>query len=233
MPFPLPMSENPDPCPHEAHTCAEAARRLVVVDTNCFVRLYFSPLRPLLGRTVMGHRLVTLRELAEETRHRSGLTLRHPWLGSSEVQKDLSAAIVVLTPEEDQRYEEDALYYRREGDDFLERLCRSRGLESLRQLSHADAKAIAVAIDKGYALATDEWPLRAFSQFIEPDESGNPLQLFTSLELLKLFVEGGDLDAAAVRATVRQWLQNSERLPQDWPSQFRRLFASDPPDAQR
>jgi hypothetical protein len=149
------------------------------------------------------------------------------------VQTDLSSAIVALTPEEDLRYEEDALYYRREGDDFLERVCRSRGLESLRQLSHADAKAIAVAVDKGYALATDEWPLREFARFIEPDENGDPLQLFTSLELLKLFVEGGALDATAVRATVRQWLQNSERLPQGWRADFRRLFASDPPDAQR
>ncbi|OWQ84505.1 hypothetical protein CDN98_18500 [Roseateles terrae] len=146
------MRENPDPLPDTSQACTESPRRIVVVDTNCFVRLYFSPLRPLLGSTAMGHRLVTLRELAEETRQRSGLTLRHPWLGSSDVQKDLSTAIVTLTPDEDQRYEDDALYYRREGDDFLERICQTRGLESLRQLSHADAKAVAVAVGCSRAL---------------------------------------------------------------------------------
>ncbi|MBB3196956.1 hypothetical protein [Roseateles terrae] len=50
---------------------------------------------------------------------------------------------------------------------------------------------------------------------------------------MKLFVEEGALDATTVRATVRLWLQNSERLPKGWQAQFRRLFASDPPDAQR
>jgi hypothetical protein len=34
--------------------------KLVIVDTNCYVRLYFSPLRPILGQVVGGYHLVTL-----------------------------------------------------------------------------------------------------------------------------------------------------------------------------
>ncbi len=214
------------------HTPVAGKPRILLVDTNCFVRLYCSPLRPLLGRTVRAHQLMTLRELADETRQRSGLTLRHPWLGLQDVQADLSSAILTLTPEEDHRYEEDALYYRQEADDFLLRLCMARGLTARRQLSHADAKALAVALDRGYALATDEWPLREFSQFVEPDEHGERLSLFTSLDLLKLFLDAGRLSTAAIRATVRQWVLSAERLPQDWRGDYRRLFGNEAPDAQ-
>lgn len=206
--------------------------RILLVDTNCFVRLYCSPLRPLLGRKVMAHRLMTLRELADETRQRSGLTLRHPWLQLPDIQNDLSSAILTLTAEEDDRYEEDALYYRREADDFLSRLCRARGLAALRELSHADAKALAVALDRGYALATDEWPLREFSQFVEPDDHGERLRLYSSLEVLKLFLEAGLMDAPTIRATVRQWVLSSERLPLEWRDEYRRLFGTKAPDAQ-
>lgn len=206
--------------------------KIVIVDTNCFVRLYFSVLRPMLGVEVAGHTLMTIKELANETTGNTGLTVRHPWLANADVQADLNTAILQLAEDDDDQYDEDADYYRTEGDEYLERYCKARNLDEIRQLSMADAKALAIALDRGYILATDEWPLREFSQFVEPDENGNPITIMSSLQLLKLFLDAGQMSLDQVRATVRGWIQNAERLPYGWWDEYRALFGEPPPNAQ-
>jgi hypothetical protein len=44
--------------------------KLVVIDTNCLVRIYFSPVRPLLSKPVALHELKTLEEMARELRRK-------------------------------------------------------------------------------------------------------------------------------------------------------------------
>lgn len=206
--------------------------QVVIVDTNCFVRLYFSSLRPMLGVEVAGHRLMTIRELADETRQSTGLTVRHPWLAGGDVQSDLSAAILELTENDERQYDEDAEHYRVLGDEYLRRYCMARQLEEIRQLSAADAKALAIALDRGCLLATDEWPLREFSQFVEPDEHGQRITVLSSLQVLKLFLDDARMSMAELRTTVRGWLLNDERLPRHWQSEYHHLFNEAPPTAQ-
>jgi hypothetical protein len=206
--------------------------KIVIVDTNCFVRLYFSVLRPLLGLEVGGHTLMTIKELADETTGNTGLTVRHPWLAGADVQDDLNAAILRLAEADDVLYDEDAEYYRTVGDAYLEGLCRERNLDHIRQLSMADAKALAIALDRGYILATDEWPLREFSQFVEPDENGNRLIVISSLQLLKLFLDSGQMSLDQVRDTVRGWILNDERLPRGWRDEYLTQFGEASPSAQ-
>lgn len=206
--------------------------RVVIVDTNCFVRLYFSALRPLLGIEVAGHKLMTIRELADETTRSTGLTVRHPWLAGTDIQADLANAILALAEDDDLQYDEDAEYYRREGDEFLHRYCIAQQLDEIRQLSNADAKALAVALDRGYLLATDEWPLREFAQFVEPDEDGQRLAVLSSLQVLKLFLDAGAMDMVTLRLTVRSWVLSDERLPRNWRGEYRALFSESAPDGQ-
>jgi len=86
-----------------------------------------------------------------------------------------------LAEADDVLCDQDADDYRTEGDEYLGRLCRQRNLDHIRELSMADAKALAIALDRGYSLATDEWPLREFSQFVEPDENGSRIIVLSSL----------------------------------------------------
>lgn len=206
--------------------------KIVIVDTNCFVRLYFSELRPMLGVEVSGHTLMTIKELANETTGNTGLTVRLPWLANADVQADLNSAILQLAKDEDDQYDDDADYYRTAGDVYLERYCKAKSLSAIRQLSMADAKALAIALDRGYILATDEWPLREFSQVVEPDDEGSRITMMSSLQLLKLFLDDGKMGLDQVRTTVRGWIQNDERLLSGWTNDYRTLFGESPPDAQ-
>jgi hypothetical protein len=205
---------------------------IIIVDTNCFVRLYFSNLRPLLGVEVAGHKLVTIKELANETTSKSGLNIRHPWLAGADIQTELNAAILELSDFDDQQYDQDAEYYRIQGDEFLARLCKERNLLEPRQLSTADAKALAIALACGYSLATDEWPLREFSQFVEPDENGKCITILSSLDLLKLFQSSDQMSMDLIRSTVRGWILSDERLPYKWAARYQDLFNEPPPNAQ-
>ncbi|WP_137916439.1 hypothetical protein [Ramlibacter sp. 2FC] len=175
---------------------------------------------------------MTIKELANETTANTGLTVRHPWLTGADVQADLNAAILELAESDDEQYDEDADYYRAEGDEYLECYCRDRNLEDIRQLSMADAKALAIALDRGYILATDEWPLREFSQFVEPDENNQRIPIMSSLQVLKLFLDAGQMSMDKVRATARGWILSEERLPRSWQTEYRALFNEAPPDAQ-
>lgn len=70
--------------------------KLVLVDTNCLVRVYFSPLRPILGRPVAGYELKTLDGLAKELKNlarRADLA----WLSDQVILNEVDAAIVPLT----------------------------------------------------------------------------------------------------------------------------------------
>ncbi|MFM8821929.1 MAG: hypothetical protein ACKOD8_00975, partial [Limnohabitans sp.] len=65
---------------------------IVVVDTNCFIRLLFSPLRPVLGATFSGHKLMTLIKLAKECGPGTAVAERNPWLLEASVQQELRAS---------------------------------------------------------------------------------------------------------------------------------------------
>jgi hypothetical protein len=70
--------------------------KLVIVDTNCYVRLYCSPVRPILGSVVDGYRLMTLAELQWEAGSATGLTQRNPWLRSADIQQEPADALLKL-----------------------------------------------------------------------------------------------------------------------------------------
>lgn len=62
---------------------------IVVVDTNCFIRLLFSPLRPVLGATFGGYQLMTLADLVAECGPGTEVAERHAWLLEPDVQAEL------------------------------------------------------------------------------------------------------------------------------------------------
>jgi hypothetical protein len=203
--------------------------RLVIVDTNCYVRLYYSKLRPILGSVVNGHRLVTLHELANESKG-GGLVERNGWLSAQDIQHDIQSAVFPLSDEQQAEYTGLAKEFRQMGDHVLHEHCKARNI-SLRYLSLADAKALAVAADFNAILATDEWPLRLVSTKVELDDGKQP-QLFSSLDLLQLLEIGQKITRDERAGIVKEWLRAGEHLLTSWRADYQVLFNEAPPTAQ-
>jgi len=171
-----------------------------------------------------------LSELANEARDGSGLVERNGWLSASDIQHDIQAAVFKLSPAKQVEYTELAKDFLEVGDDVLRRYCTEKGIK-VRNLSLADAKAIAVATDLGAILATDEWPLRLVASFVEMDD-GKRTQLFSSLDLLQLLELEQKITSEERIAVVRDWLRAGEHLLDSWRGDYQRLFKEAPPSAQ-
>jgi len=204
--------------------------KLVIVDTNCYVRLYYSRLRPILGQAVGGYHLVTLHELADEARDGTGLVERNAWLLAADVQRDIHGAVMSLTVEQRSEYTTLAKFYRDEGDGILHAHCTEKAIR-VRSLSLADATALTIALDLDAILATDEWPLRLVASTMAVDDDARA-ELFSSLDLLWLLEAEEKISREDRKTVVREWLQAGEGLLNTWRDDYRRIFSEGPPTVQ-
>lgn len=207
-----------------------ATPQLVLVDTNCLVRAYFSPLRPILGRPVAGYELKTLNGLAAELKNLA----KRPdlaWLSDHVIVNEVDAATVALTKAQRQAIDQDALDIQKVGNSALYKDYRDRKLKGLRALSLADSKALAACLELNAALSTDEWPLRLVSEMYDYD-NGDPVRLFSSVELIALLEQEGLIDRETRIRTYADWLKNGEKLLRESPAIYFRLFNEAPPTAQ-
>jgi len=200
---------------------------LLVVDTNGFIRLLFSSLRPVLGSTIGGYRLVTLAALANEIGPGTEVADRNPWLLDPAVQEELAANCLHLREPKKSAMASEAKRLRSEGNTLLRKYCTDQRLDKVRELSAADAKALAAAQTVGGVLATDEWPLA----FVAERASDVPLVL-TSVAIAHLMETDGKITRAERIAVVSSWIKNGEKLPHHWSRQYKELFGEEPPDAQ-
>lgn len=203
----------------------------VIVDTNCYVRLYASSLRPLLGITVSGHALMTIEELAAECSFTSGLTGRQPWLNDPSIQHDLASALLKVREPKKTQITQNTSYFRQAGNRLLEKYCSEQRI-ACRALSTVDAKALATAVCLNGALATDEWPLRYVAEKLDADDDGNKVKLFTTLEIVKLLESAKHLTRIERIKLMRDWRVSGECLHRDADNDYRRLFGEDPPNGQ-
>jgi rRNA maturation endonuclease Nob1 len=200
---------------------------IVVVDTNCFIRLLFSPLRPILGSTFCGYKLVTLVELKNEVGPGTEVAERNPWLLDEAVQKELDDNCLAVREPKKTNIREQAKHFRSEGNALLRKLCAAKGLNQVRELSSADAKALATAQVLDAALATDEWPLAHVAT-----EASDVQEVLTSLSLVGLIERDGKISRSERIDLVASWVKSGEKLPQDWAAKYRQLFGEEPPDGQ-
>ena len=204
--------------------------KLVVVDTNCLVRIYFSSLRPLLGQPASGYVLNTLAELAAELR---GLAKSDElaWLSDPGIQKDVAAGLVELSRKQKETIRDDARGIRDFSDGVLRKHCEANKTVRIRALSLADAKALAATLELQAALATDEWALRHIADLYDGDD-GNPVELFSSVELLRLLEKEGLLSREERIQTYRGWLRDGANLLKGSNQRYFELFDEAPPTAQ-
>ena len=202
----------------------------IVVDTNCYVRLYYSDVRPILGGIVGNHKLVTLRELAREAEDGTPLVERNAWLLTDDIQNDIRNGVLNIPAEDVDFLRQSTSDYRNLGDQVLRRYCAEHRREPVRILSNADAKALAVAAHYGYVLATDEWPLRVVCQHFDEQDGEGPV-LISSVGLLKLLEDGGHINAQQREGVLREWMRAGEWL-RHWNDEHLQLFGTAAPVVQ-
>ena len=204
--------------------------QLVVVDTNCLVRLYFSPIRPLLAKPVAMHELKTLEEMASELR---GLAKgeRHAWLNTPVILDEVNKAVIELTAVQRSAIERDAPNVRKAGQNRLAAYCLKHNTKAKRNISYVDAFALTAAIELEATLATDEWPLRLVAASTNANDNGDPVKLLSSVDLLS-FVEREGMCTREQRVkTYLDWVDYLE-VTRDAPALYRQLFAEEPPKRQ-
>lgn len=200
---------------------------LMVVDTNCFIRLLFSPLRPVLGSTFAGYKLMTLLELTVECGPGTSVTNRNPWLLDEAVQQELASNCLKLRKPKSTKVQELTRHFRTQGNHLLRKYCLDKNLDKVRELSTADAQALAAAQVLQGALATDEWPLAFVAERASDVE-----QVFTSIDVLHLMESEGKIAGDQRVEVVSSWVKHGEKLPSNWEGRYRALFGEEPPNAQ-
>lgn len=203
---------------------------MVIVDTNCYVRLYFSPVRPILGSTFSGYQLMTIPDTHMEISSGSNVDARYPWLSEEVLQSEVIASRLNLREPKKSKIQELANHFRLRGNIVLDKLLTEGRVKEPRKISLVDARVLATAEVLCAALATDEWPLILVAQ--ELGEVHENAGLFNSLDLLSLMERGGKLDKGQRVETVRSWCQNGELLPRNWREHYAELFDEDAPDGQ-
>lgn len=204
--------------------------QLVLVDTNCLVRVYFSSIRPIMNCVISGHELKTLQGLASELK---GLARRPEWswLGEAAIQCEIDKSIVLLSRAQKRAIEEDAEGIKAFGDAKLHEHCTKHKTRSIKALSLDDAKVLAASLELDAILSTDEWPLRLVSGFYDYDDGG-PVKLFSSVDLIHLMEKEGLLSREDRMKTYADWLRWGEQLLKESPNIYLQLFGEIAPTAQ-
>lgn len=193
--------------------------KLVIVDTNCYVRLYLSPVRPILGSTFGGYKLMTLTELKLESGPGTRVSSHYPVLKDTDVQQELTAACLRIREPKKSRIEKLIASTMRRGNKFLAQHYDDAKLQVLREISRADARALVSADVLGASLATDEWPLNFVAKKIGFPET----ELLDTLDVLSLMENSGGITADQRRETVRT-LRAYGEFPHGWGKKHRALF---------
>ncbi|MBW8370364.1 MAG: hypothetical protein K0M66_05240 [Thiobacillus sp.] len=202
------------------------AYRIVLVDTNCFLRLYQSPASPLLGQDIGGYRLLTLGCLIDEFLENPALVLNYRWISSKPIIDEVQKAKLKISEIYKRKVRANSLELKLFADTFIRDYCRKRKIVP-RGLSSRDLELLGTAIVLKCVIATDEWPLTQVSKELMEDPDYE-IEIFNSLDVLSILESHGRLSADERRQTVDSWKRLSEKLPRDWEAQYQLLFGEAP-----
>lgn len=197
--------------------------RIVIVDTNCFLRLYQSPILPLLGQDVGGYRLLTLESLINEFLDSTSLTSNYPWLVADPKFSDLENAKLKIRAATRTTIDKQIKSLTPYAKLLLEQYCKKKNIIP-RTLSGRDIELMATVIAVKGVMATDEWPLRHVASELMQDPITYNIEIFSSLDLLHLLEVNGKLTADERRTTVDSWVRLKENLLKGWEADYERLF---------
>jgi hypothetical protein len=199
--------------------------RIVLIDTNCFIRLYQSPVLPFFGEVVDGGKLLTLTTLIDEFFSSPRLKQVYAWLQSTVNGEDRDKIELSLSVVEQASVGAIMQEHRDYVDDVLDGYCVEQGRQISKRLSDCDLQLLATAIEVKALIATDEWPLAVVVDdlMLEPEE-GYQIGILTSIDIIYMLEKVGKLSREDRIGTIKSWLRNDEKLPRDWRRKYRELF---------
>jgi hypothetical protein len=202
--------------------------RYVLVDTNCFLRLYQSPVLPFLGRTLGGYHLVTLPFLIDEFLESNKLRNKYAWLEQTVRSEDLTKIAIVLSEPVKKEIDDIVGTHSDYVNGVIADHCAQRNI-IVRQLSPEDCELLATAIVLKAVIATDEWPMDlAVTDLLSEPEDNYCIEVFSSVHVLHLLEAAELITADERKATIKSWLQNDEKLRRDWRTVYQQLFGEFP-----
>lgn len=199
------------------------ASRLVLVDTNCFLRLYSSPVMPLLGEVVGGYHLLTLQSLIDEFMTSPRLTGDYKWVTVAPKGTDLTAGALILSSVAKGRVTKQKAELKPYVDAFVRNMNAKKRM-SLTPLSRRDLDLLATAVVMKAIIATDERALQEVAFDLMEDKASYQIDVLNSFQMLHFLENNGRLDSSARRNTVDAWIKLKERLPMGWRSKYEELF---------
>ena len=210
---------------NESATVSNQDSRIVLFDTNCFIKLYQSPVQPFFGDIDNVYRLLTLGSLINEFFTSPRLKTEYAWLQSTVRNEDRTKIELHLTPAELESINEIMVEHRDYVDDVLDSYCQNHGVKVSRRLSENDLRLLATAIETKSYIATDEWALAVVVNdlMLEPEE-GYEIGILTSIDIISVLEEAKKLTSVQRVDTVKSWLRSGEILRRDWSEQYRDHF---------
>lgn len=210
----------------------DAPERVILLDTNCFLRLYHSPVRPFLGRVIGEYRLATIGTLVREFMNSPRLQDLYAW-AANEFQQDIAVegAVLELSDEVKAIVRENFESHEEYAQQLLDDHCRQKNITP-RSFSREDIELLATAITLETLIATDEWPLTfLINDLATAPEGGYNIGAICTVDILRILEVNGAISAEQRIATVRSWMNYDEKLPRDWKAKYRLAFGEPPPYA--
>lgn len=209
-----------------------AKARFILVDTNCFIRLYCSPIVPLLQQQVGDYQLLTLKGLIDEFFESPRLLKEYPWVSKEPKVSDLKNAALIVRGINARLINEQKKELRPYADSFLAKYCKDRNIVPAKRLSSRDLELLASAVVLRAIVATDEWPLGLVIRDLMQDPDDYEIELMTSLDILHLLEKNGKLARDIRIQTCDSWIRLGEKMPTDWRKQYKALFGEPAPVTQ-
>lgn len=204
--------------------------KLLIVDTNAFLRLYSSPVFPLLQQQLGDYQLLTLQSLIKEFQDSTRLVGQYPAVAKNPKLANLQSAALKLSNVSKNQISKRIKELRPIANNFLEDYCDTNNVVVFRQLSSCDVELLATAVVTRATIATDEWPLRKVVEYLLEDEDVTySIALMSSIEVLALLEQNGKISKDQRIETVQKWIDDGENLLRGWRSRYAELFGEPAP----
>lgn len=187
------------------------AQTKIIVDSNSYFRLAQN-IHPFLCQSFGKEEfaLYMHADLTNEIRGSSRIQNRFHWAGERRYTENRTRSISLSKEQKAEIEETFEFMWEHVKDDFID--ARGKGP------SPVDTRIVATAAVLGIRLVTDD------QDMIELAETYGVHQI-SSLELMKLMLDGGHIDDAKVDQVVQQWMYDKDTPHAGWRKDFKRVFS--------
>lgn len=188
----------------------------IIVDSNSYFRLAQN-IHPLLCQP-FGNENFTLYmhvDLTNEIRASSRIQNRFDWVQESGYIANRNRSISLSKDQKKEIEETCEFMWEHVKDEFLD--VRGKGP------SRVDVRIVATAVALGIRMVTDDQDMIELAEVYG-------VQQMTSMELMKLMLDCGHINADKVDQVVEQWILEKDTPNRNWKAEFKKVFSRKAPE---